>query len=1182
MRKVSPHMVSKLIWLLPLAIFLFILAGTSARAASNTMVISEVLYDPTTAEPDGEWVELYNMSGLTIDLSVYKVGDEETSGGGEGMFQFPAGASIAPGQVIVIAENAAAFATNYGFSPDYEFTANDAGVPDMVKYTAWAGGNIGLGNSGDEILLLDGTDTLVDSVSWGSSNWAFNPDAPDVAAGHSLERNPADADTDTAVDWLNQSVPAPGSVVLSGPTPTPILPTFTPPPGPTATPAPPTPTPDPSCGKSSVYTATWEIQGSGAISPLDGLTVNNVRGIVTADFQAGTGGPQEPRGFFIQAHEPDCDAATSDGLLVYSSTSAKTFNVGDLVELDGGSVSEYQGPASFTWESTVTELVCTASCTATIVQAGYGLPIAEEYAPPADDVAAEAYNEAREGMLMQVTTDSTVIGAANQYNEFIVRRGLNQDRLHRDDAQHGDLIMVDGDGYAAANCGTDGFGYIKTFDTVNYNPGGGNAIYGPLNYNFNLYKIQQDDDTYCIGHTAGNDASYSPISNPPPAADANTLTVASMNAWNFFDTNNDPNKSDPIPTQADYDQHSLKLSAAVCDPNGLNRPLIVGMQEVENDTVLQKLVGDIANNCGETYNYHTLAGPDGRSIEVAFLTRADRVTVLSVNDRQGCSATNWGISYQPNDHPADVTCSGGTPYYLFNRPPLELQAQITLGGNVETVTVIANHFKSKLTSASCAISDCTDRRVEQAQHVDNLVDGILAGDPNANIIVLGDLNDYYNSDPLDALDPTFGVLTNVWADLAGPPSTGQGTIARYSYIHDGVAQTLDHMLVSAAMNARARVVSPRHVNVDWPGSHLLDNSMYRASDHDFLLAGFDFTGVAPTATPIPPTATPLPPTATPIPPTATPIPPTATPLPPTATPLPPTATPIPPTATPLPPTATPIPPTATAVPPTPTPIPPTPTPPPAADVVYVSSTSGGNISGVAFKDEDILAYDTGTGSWSLYFDGSDVGIGGTDIDAFAIQADGSILMSFNSATFSVPGVGTMEDSDIFRFVPTSLGANTAGSFEWYFDGSDVGLTTNGEDVDGMAVLSDGRIIVSLLGSFSVNGASGKDEDLIAFTPSALGAATSGTWAMYFDGSDVALANASSEDVWGTWADANGDIYLSTKGAFSVTGASGNGADIFTCGAPTTGSATSCTFSLYWEGSLNGFGGEIADGIHIGR
>lgn len=251
-------------------------------------------------------------------------------------------------------------------------------------------------------------------------------------------------------------------------------------------------------------------------------------------------------------------------------------------------------------------------------------------------------------------------------------------------------------------------------------------------------------------------------------------------------------------------------------------------------------------------------------------------------------------------------------------------------------------------------------------------------------------------------------------------------------------------------------------------------------------------------------------------------------------------------------------------------------------MVYVSSTSGGNISGVAFKDEDILAYDTGTGSWSLYFDGSDVGIGGTDIDAFAIQADGSILMSFNSATFSVPGVGTMEDSDIFRFVPTSLGANTAGSFEWYFDGSDVGLTTNGEDVDGMAVLSDGRIIVSLLGSFSVNGASGKDEDLIAFTPSALGAATSGTWAMYFDGSDVALANASSEDVWGTWADANGDIYLSTKGAFSVTGASGNGADIFTCGAPTTGSATSCTFSLYWEGSLNGFGGEIADGIHIGR
>ncbi|MCP4427873.1 MAG: LamG domain-containing protein, partial [Chloroflexi bacterium] len=89
--------------------------------------------------------------------------------------------------------------------------------------------------------------------------------------------------------------------------------------------------------------------------------------------------------------------------------------------------------------------------------------------------------------------------------------------------------------------------------------------------------------------------------------------------------------------------------------------------------------------------------------------------------------------------------------------------------------------------------------------------------------------------------------------------------------------------------------------------------------------------------------------------------------------LPPTAT---PTDAPLPtgtPTNTP-PPTAT-----PTNAPPataTNTPPPTgSDVIYVSSTTGGSVDGVAFVDEDILAYDTGTGTWSLYFDGSDVGLG---------------------------------------------------------------------------------------------------------------------------------------------------------------------------------------------------------------
>jgi hypothetical protein len=268
---------------------------------------------------------------------------------------------------------------------------------------------------------------------------------------------------------------------------------------------------------------------------------------------------------------------------------------------------------------------------------------------------------------------------------------------------------------------------------------------------------------------------------------------------------------------------------------------------------------------------------------------------------------------------------------------------------------------------------------------------------------------------------------------------------------------------------------------------------------------------------------------------------------------------------------------------TPTPGPtntPTNTPTPSSGaVIYLSSSTNGNSGGVAYNDEDIVAYNTATGTWSMYFDGSDVGIGG-DINAFALMSDGTILLSIDAAA-SVGSLGTVDDSDIIRFTPTSLGTNTAGSFSWYFDGSDVGLSTNDEDIDAIDFAPDGRLLISTIGSFSVSGASGNDEDLVAFSPTALGSTTSGTWSLYFDGSDVGLNSSSSEDITGAWVDpANNQIYLTTLGSFSVTGASGDGADIFICTPSSLGSTTSCTFSMYWDGSAFGFGGEVADGITI--
>jgi hypothetical protein len=258
------------------------------------------------------------------------------------------------------------------------------------------------------------------------------------------------------------------------------------------------------------------------------------------------------------------------------------------------------------------------------------------------------------------------------------------------------------------------------------------------------------------------------------------------------------------------------------------------------------------------------------------------------------------------------------------------------------------------------------------------------------------------------------------------------------------------------------------------------------------------------------------------------------------------------------------------------------TPPPSInDVIYLSSTTNGNTGSVSFADEDILTYNTVTGTWSMYFDGSDIGIT-SDVDAFSILSDGTLLLSLD-ADVTVSGLGTVDDSDLIRFSPTSLGTTTSGTFTRYFDGSDVGLTTSGEDLDAFGFTPDGRLIFSTIDSFSVPGVSGNDEDLIAFTPATLGDATSGTWSLYFDGSDVGLNDASSEEINALWIDPlNGRIYLSTLGSFSIAGLSGNGSDIFTCTPVSLGSVTSCAYNSYWTGASNGFAGEIVDALEIVR
>jgi len=241
------------------------------------------------------------------------------------------------------------------------------------------------------------------------------------------------------------------------------------------------------------------------------------------------------------------------------------------------------------------------------------------------------------------------------------------------------------------------------------------------------------------------------------------------------------------------------------------------------------------------------------------------------------------------------------------------------------------------------------------------------------------------------------------------------------------------------------------------------------------------------------------------------------------------------------------------------------------------------------QDEDVVEYDITTDSWSLIFDGSDVGLGETEIDGLAIRDSGALLLSFTSEE-TVPGLAggpgggeTVDDSDIVAFTPTSLGTDTSGSFSFYFDGSDVGLTSGGEDVDAISLTTDGRLIVSTTGSIKADGASGSDEDLHVFTDSTLGESTSGTFSLLFDGSDVALSESSGEDVDAANVGAAGDILLSTRDSFTVPGISGADEDVLSFSPAVLGSSTAGSYASFLDLSTIGISsGEDIGSLHVPR
>ncbi|GIP39728.1 hypothetical protein J31TS4_30080 [Paenibacillus sp. J31TS4] len=144
-----------------------------APAALPAVVISEIMYDAPGSDDGAEYVEVSNIGSQAVDLSGYYIGDAAVKGSGEGMFQFPQGAILQAGQSFVIAQSSLGMKERYGSTPDYELPThptynkeNDPSVPDMLPGD-WSTGYLTLAQAGDDVLLMDTSQKMVDYVPYG-------------------------------------------------------------------------------------------------------------------------------------------------------------------------------------------------------------------------------------------------------------------------------------------------------------------------------------------------------------------------------------------------------------------------------------------------------------------------------------------------------------------------------------------------------------------------------------------------------------------------------------------------------------------------------------------------------------------------------------------------------------------------------------------------------------------------------------------------------------------------------------------------------------------------------------------------------------------------------------------------------------------------------------------------------
>src|SRR6185436_3579833 len=112
---------------------------------------NEIMYHPSTNEPSGEWLELYNQNAIDVDLSSWRITDGID-------YLFPNGTVIKGGGYLVVA-----------LSPE---TLTAAGIANVVGPFSGR-----LSNGGELLRLRDINNRLMDSVNYETDgDWPASPD----------------------------------------------------------------------------------------------------------------------------------------------------------------------------------------------------------------------------------------------------------------------------------------------------------------------------------------------------------------------------------------------------------------------------------------------------------------------------------------------------------------------------------------------------------------------------------------------------------------------------------------------------------------------------------------------------------------------------------------------------------------------------------------------------------------------------------------------------------------------------------------------------------------------------------------------------------------------------------------------------------------------------------------------